>query len=113
LPEVIKILRQLKNELSMALDVETRLMIHEVQIDAQEMMVLRGSRKGEKDDDGDVTMGKEETCHDFHIFTHFLLSSKRPNTRSNHDMALSYLILSYLFFPFHTSKSHHQDEENR
>jgi len=38
-------------------------------------------------------------CHDFHLFTHFLLSSKRPNTRSNHDMALSYLFLS-----FHTSK---------
>jgi len=37
-------------------------------------------------------------CHDFHLFTHFLLSSKCPNTRSNHDMALSYLILSYLFF---------------
>jgi len=38
------------------------------------------------------------------IFTFSLiifLSSKRPNTRSNHDMALSYLILS-----FHTSKSH-------
>jgi len=45
-------------------------------------------------------------CHDFHLFTYFLLSSKRSNTRSNHDMALSYLILS-----FHTSKSHHQDEE--
>ena len=28
----------------------------------------------------------------------FLLSSKRPNTRSNHDIALSYLILSYLIF---------------
>jgi len=38
-----------------------------------------------------------DACHDFHIFTHFLLSSKRPNTRSNHDMALSYLILSFLF----------------
>jgi len=28
----------------------------------------------------------------------FVLSSKRPNTCSNHDMALSYLILSYPFF---------------
>jgi len=28
----------------------------------------------------------------------FLLSSKRPNIRSNHDMALSYLIFSYLIF---------------
>jgi len=28
----------------------------------------------------------------------FLLSSKRPNTRSNHDMVLSYLIFSYLIF---------------
>ena len=38
-------------------------------------------------------------CHDFHIFTSlFLLSSKCPNTRSNHDMALSYLILSFLIF---------------
>ena len=44
----------------------------------------------------------------FSPFTYFLLSSKRPNTCSNHDMALSYLILS-----FHTSKSHHQDEESR
>jgi len=41
----------------------------------------------------------------------FLLSSKRPNIRSNHDMALSYLILFIL--SFHTSKSHHQDEESR
>ena len=36
------------------------------------------------------------------IFTLFsliyLLSSKCPNTRSNHDMVLSYLILSYLIF---------------
>jgi len=47
-------------------------------------------------------------CHDFHLYTHFLLSSKRPNIRSNHDMALSYLIIS-----FHTSKSHDQDEESR
>jgi len=47
-------------------------------------------------------------CHDFHLFTYFLLSSKHPNTCSNHDMALSYLILS-----FHTSKSHHQNEESR
>jgi len=39
-----------------------------------------------------------ERCHDFHLYTHFLLSSKRPNTRSNHDMALSYLIFSYLIF---------------
>jgi len=30
-------------------------------------------------------------CHDFHFFTYFLLSSKRPNTSSNHDMVLSYL----------------------
>jgi len=51
---------------------------------------------------------EQKKCHNFHLFTYFLLSSKRPNTRSNHDMALSYLILS-----FHTSKSHHQDEESR
>jgi len=31
----------------------------------------------------------------FTFFTHFLLSSKRPNTHSNHDMALSYLIFSH------------------
>ena len=79
LPEVIKILRQLKNELSMALDVETRLMIHEVQIDAQEMMVLRGSRKGEKDDDGDVTMGKEETHPRDPVPTYFQPSSPEPD----------------------------------
>jgi len=35
-------------------------------------------------------------CHDFHLYTHFLLSSKRPNTCSNHDMAFSYLIFSHL-----------------
>jgi len=36
----------------------------------------------------------------------FLLSSKRPNTRSNHDMALSYLIFSYLFtLQSHTIKT--------
>jgi len=37
------------------------------------------------------------------IFTknaHFLLSSKRPNIRSNHDMALSHLIFSYLIFSY-------------
>jgi len=38
-------------------------------------------------------------CHDFHSFySFFFLSLKRPNTCSNHDMALSYLILSYLSF---------------
>ena len=39
-------------------------------------------------------------CHDFHQFTHFLRSSKRPNTHSNHDMALSYLTLSYLILSY-------------
>ena len=49
-------------------------------------------------------------CHDFHLYTHFLLSSKRPNTRSNHDMALSYLILSYLFtLQSHTIKTRKAD----
>jgi len=52
-------------------------------------------------------------CHDFHFHTHFLLSSKRPNTRSNHDMALSYLIfylLSYLFtLQSHTIKTRKAD----
>jgi len=53
---------------------------------------------------------KENICHDFHIFTYFLLSSKRPNTCSNHDMALSYLILSYLFtFQSHTIKTRKAD----
>ena len=37
-------------------------------------------------------------CHDFHLFTYFLLSPKRPNTHSNHDMALSFLIFPYLIF---------------
>ena len=44
---------------------------------------------------------RASSCHDFHHFIYFLLfllSPKRPNTRSNHDMALSHLILSYLFF---------------
>jgi len=46
----------------------------------------------------------------FTFFTHFLLSSKRPNTRSNHDMALSYLILSYLFtLQSHTIKTRKAD----
>jgi len=49
-------------------------------------------------------MGELRECHDFHHFTHFLLSLKRPNTRSNHDMALSYLILPFLILSFHTSK---------
>ena len=49
-------------------------------------------------------------CHDFHPFYLFSLRPKHPNTRSNHDMALSYLILSYLFT---LQKSHHQDEESR
>ena len=49
-------------------------------------------------------------CHDFHLYTHFLLSSKRPNTRSNHDMALSYLFLSYLFtLQSHTIKTRKAD----
>jgi len=51
-------------------------------------------------------------CHDFHLFTHYFLSLKRPNTRSNHDMALSYLILSYLFFftlQSHTKKTRKAD----
>jgi len=35
----------------------------------------------------------------FSLSTHYFSKSlKRPNTRSNHDMALSYLILSYLIF---------------
>ena len=40
----------------------------------------------------------DQICHDFHLFSLklFLLSPKRPNTCSNRDMALSYLILSYL-----------------
>jgi len=40
----------------------------------------------------------------FTLFTHFFLSSKRPNTCSNHDMVLSYLI-----FSFHTSRSHEEE----
>ena len=60
-------------------------------------------------------LGKPPPSEGVTIFTkntHFLLSSKRPNTRSNHDMALSlsYLILPYLFT---LQKSHHQDEESR
>jgi len=57
----------------------------------------------EKDGEGDSNKENEwvavpvDECHNFHLFTYFFLSSKRPNTRSNHDMALSYLILSYLF----------------
>jgi len=44
------------------------------------------------------------TCHNFHRFTHFFLSPKHPNTRSNHDM-----ILSYLIFSFHTLRSHEEE----
>jgi len=46
----------------------------------------------------------------FTFFTHFLLSSKHPNTRSNHDMALSFLILSYPFtLQSHTIKTRKTD----
>jgi len=49
----------------------------------------------------------------FTFLTHFLLSSKCPNTRSNHDMALSYLssyLLSYLFtLQSHTIKTRKAD----
>ena len=38
------------------------------------------------------------SCHDFHLFLLIFLSSKCPNTHSNHDMALSYLIPTILSF---------------
>jgi len=61
----------------------------------------------------DITFGDICMCHDFHpFFTYFFLSSKHPNARSNHNMALSYLILSYLLFSFHNSKSHEEDRES-
>ena len=46
-------------------------------------------------------------CHDFHLFAYFLLSSKRPNTCSNHDIGiiLSFLILSFSHFKSHTIKT--------
>jgi len=46
-------------------------------------------------------------CHDFHPFSlTYFLSSKCPNTCSNHDMVFSYLILSYLFtLQSHTKKT--------
>jgi len=48
--------------------------------------------------DSDYFVPDPGECHDFHLFTYFVLSSKCPNTCSNHDMALSYLIFSYLIF---------------
>ena len=48
----------------------------------------------EKDGDGDSNKENKWVVSRFSPFTLiFLLSSKRPNTRSNHDMALSYLII--------------------
>ena len=55
-----------------------------------------------------MSMFSSDVCHDFHIlYLPFSLSSKRPNTRSNHDMALS-----YLFFLF-TLQSHTRQRQGK
>ena len=63
LPQILEVLKKLRVTLGEALDTETRLMIHEVEVDAKGLLKLRGERKDEKDQDGDVTMGKEKATH--------------------------------------------------
>lgn len=85
LPEVIEVLRQLKIELKTALDVETRLLIHEVEVDAEGILDLREGRKGEKDQDGDVTMDKEEATSKEPGLTYFQPSSPEPGQIMDED----------------------------
>ena len=48
----------------------------------------------------------------FTLFTHLFLQVRSAQTLVQ-IMTWRYLILSYLILSFHTSKSHHQDEESR
>ena len=79
LPEIVEILSRLKNELKMALDVETRLLIHEVDVDARGMLELR---KGKKDKDGDVVMEREDTHPEGPVPTYY-----QPSTPESGEIA--------------------------
>jgi len=54
-----------------------------------------------------------KSCHNFHLFNHFLLSSKCPNTHSNHDIFLSHPLSYPLHFIFQTLSHTNKNRESR